>query len=174
VTRVNDSTRVAIFADSDSTQVTLRKMETRLESGFLQNDSTRAGPSPAGVTPPFEVGAPQFHVWPPGYCIHLKLCFKDVAPPSSFWPSIWFLAPPAAKSWRRARTRVTVNDSRLASESFLQNLWVPDGQTQFVCTQRNEHFSLKWSLLSSRCNLNMKLLRLQYIVKKSRQWLGKE
>jgi len=30
-------------------------------------------------------------------------------------------------------TRVTVNDSRLQSESFLQILWVPDGQTHFVC-----------------------------------------
>jgi len=31
-------------------------------------------------------------------------------------------------------TRVTVNDSRLESESFLQNLWVPDRQTHLVCT----------------------------------------
>jgi len=38
-------------------------------------------------------------------------------------------------------TRVTINDSRLESESFLQNLLVPDGQIQFVCTQRNEHFA---------------------------------
>jgi len=28
----------------------------------------------------------------------------------------------------------------LESDSFLQNLWVPDKQTHFVCTQRNEHF----------------------------------
>jgi len=41
-------------------------------------------------------------------------------------------------------TRVTVNDSRLESESFLQNLWVPDGQTQCVCTQTNEDFLLQW------------------------------
>ena len=40
-------------------------------------------------------------------------------------------------------TRVTVYDSRLVSESFLQNLWVPDGQTQFVCTQINEHYLLQ-------------------------------
>ena len=32
VTRVNDSTRVAIFSGSDSTQVTLRKMVNRLDS----------------------------------------------------------------------------------------------------------------------------------------------
>ena len=31
-------------------------------------------------------------------------------------------------------TRVTVNDSRLESEKFLQDLWVPDSQTHFVCT----------------------------------------
>jgi len=41
-------------------------------------------------------------------------------------------------------SRVTFNDSRLESESFSQNLWVPHGQTQFVCTQRNEHFLLQW------------------------------
>jgi len=41
-------------------------------------------------------------------------------------------------------TRVTVNDSRFESELFLQNLWVPDGKTHFVCTQRNEHFLLQW------------------------------
>jgi len=41
-------------------------------------------------------------------------------------------------------TGVTVNDSRLESESFLQNLWVPNRQTHFVCTQRNEPFLLQW------------------------------
>ena len=32
----------------------------------------------------------------------------------------------------------------LESESFVQNLWVSDTETQFVCTQRNEHFVLQW------------------------------
>ena len=41
VTRVNDSTRVKTFGDSDTTRVTLRKMVTRLESHFSQNDLTR-------------------------------------------------------------------------------------------------------------------------------------
>jgi len=41
VTRVNDSTRVTIFCDSKSTRVTLRKIRTRLESRFSQNDSNR-------------------------------------------------------------------------------------------------------------------------------------
>jgi len=41
VTRVNDSNRVTIFGDSDSTRVTLKKMVTRLESRFSQNESTR-------------------------------------------------------------------------------------------------------------------------------------
>ena len=58
-----------------------------------------AGTSPAGGAmvpgPPFEIGAPPFHVWPPGCCIHPILYFKNVAPSSGFWP-------PAAKSWRRA------------------------------------------------------------------------
>jgi len=39
--------------------------------------------------------------------------------------------------------RVTINVSRLESQSFLQNLSAPDGQTQFVCTQRNEQFLLQ-------------------------------
>jgi len=40
--------------------------------------------------------------------------------------------------------------TRLKSQSMtrvrviLQNLWVPDGQTQFVCTQRNEDILLQW------------------------------
>ena len=42
VTRVNDSTRVKIFGDSDSTRFTLRKMVTRLESRFSQNDSSQS------------------------------------------------------------------------------------------------------------------------------------
>ena len=41
VIRVNDSTRVTIFGESDSTRVTLKKMMTRLVSRFSQNDSTR-------------------------------------------------------------------------------------------------------------------------------------
>jgi len=40
VTRVNDSTRVTIFGDSDMTRVTFRKIVTPLESRFSQNDST--------------------------------------------------------------------------------------------------------------------------------------
>ena len=62
VTRVNDSTQITIFGDSDLIRVTLKKMVIRLESRFSQNDSTR----------------------------------------------------------------VTINDSRLESESFLQNLWASD------------------------------------------------
>ena len=61
-------------------------------------------------------------------------------------------------------TQVTVNDSRLESESFLQNFWVSGEQTQFVCTQRNEHFCFnddqlwhKFSVsLSSRAMLHFK------------------
>jgi len=36
--------------------------------------------------PPFEIGAPPFHVWPLGCYIHPILYFKNVAPPSGFWP----------------------------------------------------------------------------------------
>jgi len=41
VTRVNDSTQITIFGDSDLIRVTLKKMVIRLESRFSQNDSTR-------------------------------------------------------------------------------------------------------------------------------------
>ena len=51
--------------------------------------------------------------------------------------------------------RVVVNESRLESKSFLQNLWVPDGQTQFVCPQKMSIFCFsdgqdrrKFSILS--------------------------
>jgi len=44
--------------------------------------------------------------------------------------------------------RVTIKDSRLESESFLQNLWASDRHTQFVRTQRNELFFFRqWSRL---------------------------
>jgi len=49
----------------------------------------QAGSSPAGgqwcPAPPFEIGAPPFHVWPTGCCIHPILYFKNVSPPSGFW-----------------------------------------------------------------------------------------
>ena len=41
VIRVNDSTRVTIFDDSDSTRVTLRRMVTRLESSRVFHRMTR-------------------------------------------------------------------------------------------------------------------------------------
>jgi len=61
---------------------------------------SRTGSSPAGggqspLAPPFEIGAPPFYVWPLGCCIHPIMYLKNV-------PPFWFLAPPAAKSWRRA------------------------------------------------------------------------
>ena len=41
----------------------------------------RSGPSPAGGAvvpgPQFEIGAPPFHVWPTGCCIHPILYFKN-------------------------------------------------------------------------------------------------
>ena len=44
---------------------------------------------------PFEIGAPPFHVSPPGcYILHTSLQFKNMAP-------LLVFAPPASKSWRR-------------------------------------------------------------------------
>ena len=48
------------------------------------------------------------------------------------------------EKWWLDSSHVFHRMTRLESESFLQNLWAPDGQTQFVCTQRNEHFLLRW------------------------------
>ena len=56
----------------------------------------------SGASPPFEICVPPFHVWPPGCCIHPIQHFKNVTPLLVFGPSFWFLAPPAAISWRRA------------------------------------------------------------------------
>jgi len=41
----------------------------------------------SGARTPFEIGAPPFHVWPPGCYIHPILYFKNVAPPV-FWPPL--------------------------------------------------------------------------------------
>jgi len=60
----------------------------------------------------------------------------------------WFLMTRTQleSGWKNGdSTRVTLftewldstHSQWLESESFLHNLWVPDGQTQFVCTQRN-------------------------------------
>jgi len=62
----------------------------------------------SGARPPFEIGAPPFHVWPPSCCIHPILYFKNVPPLLVFGPS-WFLAPPAAKPWRRACRQCSCN-----------------------------------------------------------------
>ena len=43
-------------------------------------------------TPLFEIGAPPFHVWPTGSCIHPILYFKNVPPPG-FWPLLVFASP---------------------------------------------------------------------------------
>jgi len=61
----------------------------------------------------------------------------------SRWEKWWLNSSHVFTEWLGS-TRVTINDSRLESESFLQNLWVPDGQTHVVCTQRNEQFLLQW------------------------------
>jgi len=45
------------------------------------------------LAPPFEIGVPPFHVWPPGCCIRPMLYLTIVAPPFGFWPSILFWAP---------------------------------------------------------------------------------
>jgi len=46
----------------------------------------------------------------------------------------------AATSWYYVAATFLTEWFDLKPESFLQNLWATDGQTQFVCTQRNEHF----------------------------------
>ena len=46
---------------------------------------------------PFEIGAPPFHVWPPGCCIHPILYFKNVPPPFGFWPLFVVFGPPCCQ-----------------------------------------------------------------------------
>ena len=75
-------------------------VHTRIcEDEALNRSCLSPGPSPAGgqwcPAPPFEIGALPFHIWIPGCYIHPILYFK-------MWHPFWFLAPPAAKSWRRA------------------------------------------------------------------------
>jgi len=56
------------------------------------------------------------------------------------------------ETWWLDSTRVTFfttwlessHSQWLKTESFLQYVWVPGEQTQFVCTQRNENFILQW------------------------------
>ena len=56
----------------------------------------------ASGPPPHLRSVPPISVWPPGCYIHPIMYFKNVAPLLVFGPYFWFLAPPAAKSWRRA------------------------------------------------------------------------
>ena len=93
--------------------------------------------------------APPFHVWPTGCCIYPILYFKSVAPLLVFGPSFWFLAPPAAKFWRRAWVRA-VGSSRSSSPRVLsfRTSWRPDwkyAHSLFVKedTQENAYEKLK-------------------------------
>jgi len=51
---------------------------------------------------PFEIGAPPISRLDPQLLHISNTVFQKCGPLSGFWPSFWFLAPPAAKSWRRA------------------------------------------------------------------------
>ena len=72
-------------------------------SGNTADDAIRAVVSggASGARPHHLKSVPPFHVWPPGCCIHPIQYFKNVPPLLVSGPS-YFLAPPAAKSWRRA------------------------------------------------------------------------
>jgi len=59
---------------------------------YVQPDRSVASGGQWCPAPPFVIGAPPFHVWPPGCCIHPILYFKNVPPFLFFCPSIWFLA----------------------------------------------------------------------------------
>jgi len=98
------------------------RVRCRFQSGLSSH--VTAGPSPAGgqwcPAPPYKIGAPPFHVWLLGCCIHLIPYFKNVAPLSGFWPLLLvFLDPPAAKSWRRACVTVTVTITQVGYTNHL-------------------------------------------------------
>jgi len=58
----------------------------------------QTGSSPAGgqwcPASPFEIGAPLFHIWPSGCCIHPILYFKNVVPLLFFLPLHLVFGPP--------------------------------------------------------------------------------
>jgi len=47
----------------------------------------------SGAATPIWNWCPSFHVWPPGCYIHPILYFKNVSPPSGFWPLLVFGPP---------------------------------------------------------------------------------
>jgi len=56
----------------------------------------------SGARPPSWNRCPPFHVWP-SVSAYIQYCILKMLPPLLvFGHSFWFLAPPAAKSWRRA------------------------------------------------------------------------
>ena len=64
-----------------------------------QGGRQRGGPVVPG--PPFEICAPHFTFDP--WLLHTSnTVFQKCGPLLGFGPSLWFLASPAAKSWRRA------------------------------------------------------------------------
>ena len=79
---------------------------TRQVYSYRMENHTNPGPSPAGeaVVPgsPFEIGAPHFTFGPP-VAAYIQYCILKM------WPPFWFLAPPAAKSWRRTCTNPKVD-----------------------------------------------------------------
>ena len=48
----------------------------------------------SGAATPIWNWCPSFQVWPPGCYIHPILYFKNVAPPSGFWPLLLVFGPP--------------------------------------------------------------------------------
>ena len=65
--------------------------------------------------PPFEIGAPLFHVWPPVCGIHPILYFKNVPPPSGFRPHHLVFGPPCCSDDGPA----AVSGSKLWTEAAL-------------------------------------------------------
>ena len=85
----------------------------------------RTGPSPAGWLvvpgPPFEIGAPPFHVWPLGCYIHPILYFKNVALPSGFWPPL-LLNPgdgPGEECWWQSANLENLSSSPMSRKVFI-------------------------------------------------------
>ena len=43
----------------------------------------------SGARPPHLKSVPPFHIWPPGCYMNPIMYFKNVSPPSGFWPPCW-------------------------------------------------------------------------------------
>jgi len=76
------------------------KITSLIRLGLLHRTVARGV---SGAWPPHFKSVPLHFTFDPPVAAYIPtLYFKNVAPPSGFWPLFLVFGPPAAKSWRRA------------------------------------------------------------------------